>query len=300
VAALERGWFDAGLLIDNPVDAVQGWAWSFCAETGAMRPGRVPRPGGTPIGLFEWHKRLLKDLRNLVGSGVIPDTIVPEGAHILDLWEETLEDLIRADLPRLARRLDWALKWSILSEVVSSPGDLDDQQLRLLDQYYGHIDDRVGLFWPFWKQGLVDKVIDASAVRRFLTAGDPRTRSGLRGELVRRLKPWIDTMDWSYVELSREGQRAWWQPSERRRVALADPSEESGPRIEQLRSLVPEDSQLLELLTATETEESITRTSRSGLSKYPLAPYPLFPETQQSDNPRSSSDDDHRTFPSAN
>jgi len=300
VAALERGWFDASLLIDNPVEAVQAWSWGFCSLAGALRPTMVSRPGGAPIGLFEWHRRLLDGLHGLVDSGVIPDAVVPEGAWILDLWGETLDDLVRADLPRLARRLDWALKWSILSELVTTPADLDDHRLRLLDQYYGHVDDRIGLFWPFWRQGLVDRVIDPAAVRRFLEAGDSRTRSGLRGELVRRLRPWIETMDWSFVEVSREGPRAWWQAARRHRIALADPAQASRTRIDQLRSLAPDDRQFLELLTATLIEQPDALSSRTDLAKCASTPYPLFPETAERNDPRSSSDDDHRAFPSAN
>jgi len=295
LAALECGWFDAKLLLDDPVAAVRAWSWGFDARAGALRPPPARRPGGAAVGLFEWHRRLLGGLRSLVDSDEIPDAVVPEGSLILDLWEETLDDLVREDIDRLARRLDWALKWTILSEQVAAPGVLDDPQLRLLDLYYGYIDDRVGLFWPFWQQGLVDRVIDPAAVRGYLRAGDCRTRSGLRGELVRRLRPWIVDLDWGFIELSRDGSGSWWHGTQRHRIALADPAEASGPRIDRLRQLAPDDDrQLLEHLTRTATVEREAVPSSST----PYEPTQLCLETIDLGNPWSSSDDDHRTPPS--
>jgi proteasome accessory factor A len=285
VAALQSGWFDAVLLLEDPVAAVQAWSWGFDTQAGALRPPRARRPGGKRIGLFEWHRRLLDGLRTLVDSGRIPETIVPEGPVILDLWAETLDDLVREDLGRLARRLDWALKWTILAEQIALPGILDDPQLRLLDLHYGHVDDRVGLFWPFWRQGMVDRVIDPAAVRGFLRAGDLHTRSGLRGELVRKLGPWIVELDWSFIAVSRAGPAAWWLAAPRERIALADPAEPSRVRIEALRSITPDDdAQLLEYLIATAAAEE----------QKPHTPTLLCLESLDPDNLWSPSDDEHR------
>ncbi len=185
--------------------------------------------------------------------------MVPEGGVILDLWAETLDDLVREDIDRLATRLDWALKWRVLSELrrPSSSFDLDDPRLRLLDQHYGHVNDRIGLFWRFWREGLVERVIDDQAIGRFITAGDPRTRSGLRGELVHRLGPWIADLDWSYCEIVR-GHSAWSRYGSRRRIALADPSAPSGSIIDDLRTRFPDDAQLLEYLIESPVGSAIT------------------------------------------
>jgi proteasome accessory factor A len=297
VAALESGWFDAALLLDDPVAAVQAWSWGFDPQAGVLRPSPADRPGGAPIGLFEWHRRLLDGLRSLVDSGQIPDPVVPEGSWLLDRWEETLDDLVRADLDRLARRLDWALKWTILAEPLAASGSLDDPQVRLLDLYYGHVDNRLGLFWSFWRQGLVDRLIDPAAIRGFLRAGDCRTRSGLRGELVRRLRPWIVDLDWSVITVSRDGSGSWWQPSRRKKIALPDPAEPSGPRIDALRRLVPDDDDddklpLLEHLIATAAAEERWPQTQTQ------TPIVLSLEHLDPEKPWSLSDDDHRTPPS--
>jgi proteasome accessory factor A len=291
VAALESGWFDAALLLDDPVAAVQAWSWGFDPQAGVLRSSTAYRPGGAPIGLFEWHRRLLDGLRSLVDSGQIPDSVVPEGSWILDRWEETLDDLVRADLDRLARRLDWALKWTILAEPLAVSGRLDDPQVRLLDLYYGHVDNRLGLFWPFWHQGLVDRLIDPAAIRGFLRAGDGQTRSGLRGELVRRLRSWIVDLDWSVITVSRDGSGSWWQASRRNRIALPDPTEPSGPRIDALRRLVPDEADKLPLL------EHLIATSAAE-ERRPQPPALLNLEPLDLDKPWSLSDDDHRTPPS--
>jgi proteasome accessory factor A len=252
LAALELGWFDSRLLLDDPVEATQTWSLGFCPDAGAFRPQAVCCPGGARIGLFPWHHRLSAGLRRLVHSGRIPESVVPEGGMILDLWAETLVDLEQENMDRLASRLDWALKWRVLSELTGPPAfaALDDPRLRLLDQLYGHVDDGIGLFWQFWREGLIDRVIDDAAIGRFIAAGDPRTRSGLRGELVRRLRPWIVDVNWHYCELARAGS-TWWRASPRRRLVMPDPAAASGAFVAELKGAFPRDEQLFDYLMET-------------------------------------------------
>jgi Pup-ligase protein len=249
VAALELGWFDARLLLDDPVAAVRAWSFAFCPQSGALRPSTARRPGAPPIGLFEWHQIFLANLRKLVDRDRIPDSIVPEGAAILDLWNATLDDLIHENATNLATRLDWALKWQILRQLETAQGrlDLDDPRLRLLDQLYGHVDDRIGLFWQFWRDGLVDPVIDRASIGRFMKSGDPRTRSGLRGELVGRLGPWIADLNWSVCELERRDS-SWSRYTKRQQIILDEPGAPSGPLVAELRAKFPENHQLLDYL----------------------------------------------------
>jgi proteasome accessory factor A len=269
VAALQCGWFDAALLLDDPVKAVKVWSWGFDLASGVFRPAAVPRPQGSPVGLFAWHRRLLDGLRPLVDAGRISEEIVPEGSMILDLWEETLDALIREDLTRMARRLDWALKWTMLAEFIETSPDLSDPRCRLLDLHYGHVDDRVGLFWHFWREGQIDPVIDARLIRRFRSGGDPHTRSGLRGELVRRLRPWIIAMDWSYLEVSRDRARSWWQGAQRHRLAILDPAGAGGLDLDHLRTCLRDDEALLEYLITSALAEDAVESSSPRLCPRP-------------------------------
>ncbi len=297
VAALQCGWFDAALLLDDPVSAVKTWSLGFDPAAGAFRPLAVPRAEGSPIGLFAWHRRLIDGLRLLVNSGRISEETVPEGTLILDLWDDTLDALLGEDLPRLSRRLDWALKWTILAELLETTPDLSDPRFRLLDLHYGHVDDRVGLFWNYWREEQIDSVVDARSIRRFRTGGDPHTRSGLRGELVRRLEPWIIDMDWSYIELSRDATRSWWHGARRHHIALSDPAEPGGPHIDRLRDLFPDDEELLEHLVAAARAEdgAISPLVRPGTRPEPND------VTETADpsnaNPWSQTDHDHRALP---
>ena len=297
VAALQCGWFDPALLLDDPVSAVKTWSLGFDPAAGAFRPLSVPGADGSPIGLFAWHRRLIDGLRLLVNSGRISEETVPEGTMILDLWDDTLDALLREDLPRLARRLDWALKWTILAELLETSSNLSDPCFRLLDLYYGHVDDRVGLFWNYWRDEQIDLVIDARSIRRFRTAGDPQTRSGLRGELVRRLEPWIIDMDWPYIELSRDVTRSWWHGARRHHIALPDPAEPGGPHIDRLREFFPDDEELLEHLVAA------ARAEEGAIS--PLVGPGTRPEPNdvtETADPRNANlwsryDHDHRALP---
>lgn len=247
LAALESGrWFDADLLLDSPLAAVRQWSASFSVDIGSMTPVNVARPNGDPITLTAWHRRLVRGLRPLLIEGVIPEEAVPHGREILDLWEDTLEALENHQLDRLAARLDWALKWQFLeAELPGCGGDLADPVPRLLDQLYSHVDDQVGLFWSFWRAGLVERCgVDDEAIGRFILAGDPGTRSGLRGELVRRLRPWITDIDWEYLEFS-DDPDAWWWSAPRRRFDMPDPAAPSAEGITLLRERYRTDRELL-------------------------------------------------------
>ena len=247
LAATEIDWFDSKLVLDDPVQAVRIWSSSFCPKTGTLRARKLRRPGLPPIPLYDWHRRLLAQLGRLVQRNAIPEEIVPHRQEILDRWAETLDALAAGDHDRLVARLDWALKWRVLTELVSDPDDLDDPQLRLVDQYFSHVDDRIGLFWEFWREGIVEHVFEDGAIGHFVQDGDPQTRSGLRAELIRRLRPWIDGIDWSYIDFRpKRGPYSWG--GLRHRLWLTDLSGAGLPPVSELRRRFPKNRQLLDFV----------------------------------------------------
>lgn len=250
LAALEEGWFDDQLVLEDPVQAVRTWSESFAPTSGSFRPVRVPRPARDPITLLDWHRRLLEQLQALMDGGRIPPQVVPDGPEILDRFGRLLGYLADQDVESLAGSLDWALKWRILAEAApQSGGDLASPSLRLLDQLYSHVDDQVGLFWVFWRNGLIDRcALDDAAIGRFVFAGDPETRSGLRGELVRRLRPWITSIDWDRIELARDYPVRWYDGA-RYVLELEDPAAASAPLVAALRQGFAQDDALLRWLT---------------------------------------------------
>lgn len=258
VAAMQQGWFDPGLLLDDPVAAVRAWSSGLDVRAGAFRPPPARGAAGESVGPFDWHGRLLDALYRLAAAGAFPDELVPDAGWVLDQWAETLDDLRREDTPRLARRLDWALKWTVLAEQAEADG-LEDPGVRLLDLYYGHVDDRIGLFWQFWRDNMIDSPIGPADLRRFLFAGDPTTRSGLRGELVRRLWPWVTSMEWDSIDLCLEPDADWWRGAQRSTLALGDPDVPGGPIANRLRAAAPDDRQLLDLLISTRRDRGPTQ-----------------------------------------
>ena len=249
LAAMEIGWFDSKLLLDHPVQAVRLWSSSFSSHTGTLQPRKLARPGLRPILLYDWHRRLLDQLGTLVSREAIAEEIVPHRQEILDRWADTLDALITSDHDRLIARLDWALKWRILSELVTDPNDLSDPQLRLADQYYSHVDERLGLFWELWREGIVERVFDDEAIGRFVRDGDPQTRSGLRAELIRRLRPWIDGIDWSYIDFRTKRAPYTWG-SQRHRLWMTDLAGGDLPSVAELRRRFPKNRQLLDFVIA--------------------------------------------------
>ncbi len=262
-AAMELGWYDHQLVLDDPVTAVHDWSDSFDVDVGLPRNVQAARIHGPPISLIEWHTHFIDELRPMVADGRIPEEIVPDGAEILDRHAQIVSALAGGDSNALAARLDWALKWQLIAEE-QCRADCTDESMRMVDQLYSHVDDRIGLFWLFWRQGLVDRCgVDDRLIGECMLAGDPRTRSGLRGELVRRLGRWITAIDWNFIELS-PGPDAWWTSPEKYRLSLPDPSAPSEPLVSWLRQQFVTDEELLTWIVGTAQCAPLTRNSSSN------------------------------------
>jgi hypothetical protein len=130
---------------------------------------------------------------------------VPRAPKILALWEDTLLKLQAGDLESLAPRLDWALKYSILQGVLDQRPDLswESPEIKHLDHLYSSLDSAEGLYWAYEREGIIERIVDESAIEHF-TANPPEdTRAWTRAMLLRWAgRDAVDDVDWDSIRFS--------------------------------------------------------------------------------------------------
>jgi proteasome accessory factor A len=197
LAMIEAGVVDAGLLLEDPLEAVRAFSHD---PTLAARARTCDGRLHSAIELQRrFHERAQAFHRRHGLEGV-----VPRASEILAIWGHTLDLLERGDRDALARRLDWALKLSLLerARVARAGATWDDPALRHLDQLYGSLAPDEGLYWGFASAGLVERVVSDEEVRRFTLGPPADTRAWSRAMLLERAgAERIESVDWDTIRL---------------------------------------------------------------------------------------------------
>jgi hypothetical protein len=194
-AMLEAGAVNAGLALDDPLEALQAWSGD---PTLAARVRTVAGGGVTAV---ELQFRFLDEAKRFADAGGL-DAVVPRAAEILALWEDTLVKLRARDFPALARRLDWVLKLQMLRRAMERRPALEwtSPEIKHLDHVYASLDRRDGLFWAYEREGLVDRVVSDEAIAHAGAEPPPDTRAWTRAHLLRLAgQTQIDRVDWDAV-----------------------------------------------------------------------------------------------------
>ncbi|HLB54201.1 MAG TPA: proteasome accessory factor PafA2 family protein, partial [Gemmatimonadales bacterium] len=195
LAMIEAERVNPRLALDDPLAALHAWSHDPRLE----RKARMT--SGRRVTAVELQFQFLNEARNFAARGGF-DGIVPRAGDLLDLWQDTLEQLARRDWPVLARRLDWVMKLAMLERALAQRPDLDwsAPELQYLDQLYGSLDPRQGLFWAWSRAGLVDLVVPEERIRHFCTEPPPDTRAWGRAMLLREAGPdRIAEVDWDGI-----------------------------------------------------------------------------------------------------
>jgi len=128
------------------------------------------------------HQRIFLELaeRELAGSDDDADWTLRE-------WRRTLDDL-EEDPTRLADRLDWPAKRSMLELFMEEEGlDWHDESLHSLDLEYHNIDPERGLYSSLVEMGGVETLVDDAAIERAVAHPPDDTRAKARGRAVRAI-----------------------------------------------------------------------------------------------------------------
>jgi len=183
------------LLLDDPVEAVLAWSHDPALQA------RAPLTSGEEITAVELQFRFLEEAKRFCAGGGCEGS-VPRAAEILALWEDTLLKLQAGDFESLAPRLDWVLKYSILLNVLDQRPDLswESPEIKHLDHLYSSLDHSEGLYWAYENEGVIERIVDESAIEHF-TANPPEdTRAWTRAMLLRWAGPdAVDDVDWDSI-----------------------------------------------------------------------------------------------------
>jgi proteasome accessory factor A len=159
-----------------------------------------------------------------VASGAC-DLAVPRAREIIRLWGETLDLLAERDWGRLARRLDWVLKYQMLQEVLDENPGLTWQspEIKHLDLEYGSLNRQEGIYWQLEEAGFVDRLVSDRQIERLITNPPLDTRAFTRGKLLQAFEPrQILEIDWDRLKVEARTERS--STSYSRSVAMGDPT----------------------------------------------------------------------------
>lgn len=113
---------------------------------------------------------------------------------ILGEWNDALADL-RTDPMRLADRVDWAAKRSLLDTYAEDTGKWDIHALRAVEMEYHEVDPETSLFDVLIQMGRMRRLVDDNRIADSMTT-PPNTRAKHRGRLVAEGADRIEAIGW--------------------------------------------------------------------------------------------------------
>ncbi len=232
LAALEEGYCDTRLLLDDPVAATHLWSCGFSPASGRIEKRCKLAVGGS-ISAVELLHGITEGILGMFDKGAISDDVVPDTQRVLPLWKRALKALGEGDLLQLARTFDWALKLMILEREMSQRDlDLGSDEVLLMNQLFSHVDKDIGLYWPFEKTGFVETCVTPQFVAKMQHDGPEDTRAFARKAIIEKFSERICDVNWG--ELSVRLELGSWFYSRRKRILLADPARFSKAEVGEL------------------------------------------------------------------
>jgi proteasome accessory factor A len=218
LSMLEAEEIEPTLILDDPIRALQ------VISRDLMFRAKLQTSAKQTVTAIDLQSMFLERAARFVDQGRC-DGIVPEARQAIKLWADTLEKLRTNDLAVLARRLDWALKLSILSRTMAKRRELnwDSPEIRYADLQYANIDAARGLYWAYERAGLVDRLATDERIAHLQANPPEDTRAWGRAMLLRRAAPnTVSAVDWDSISFQiRENHgRNFW--SYTRRLAMDD------------------------------------------------------------------------------
>lgn len=184
LAMLEDGAALPDLTLANPIEAIV----AISHDPSCRR--RVRLADGRECTAVEMQRAFADAARKYADAGF---------REVLDRWIAVLDDLVVEPL-RLARTLDWVIKWKCLDERRERKGmPWSDPELRELDLRYHDIDSERSLFHLLANATGIEQIVTAGEVTRLLDAPPPGTRAEKRAALLREHGDAVEAASWSTV-----------------------------------------------------------------------------------------------------
>jgi proteasome accessory factor A len=195
LAMLEAGGGSLAPILDDPLEAVVSWSH----DPTLRRRARLA--SGRRLTAVEHQLLVLEEVKPFVDAGGC-DGIVPRARDIVALWEETLQLLERRDFDALARRLDWALKLTLLERTLARRPQLDwrSPEIKHIDHLYSSLDLQDGLYWSCEAAAMTERLVEEAEIEHFIGNPPADTRARSRAMLLRALDPEaVATVDWDRI-----------------------------------------------------------------------------------------------------
>lgn len=140
---------------------------------------------------------------------------LPDGALVLELWDELIRDA-ETNPGLLADRVDWAAKLALLDGLRRRHGwDWDDAGVATVDLQWHELDPDRGLALKLQAAGRLRQLVEPAAVQLAMRTAPTGTRAAVRASLLTEHEGRVARADWSQLTLSSE--------SETPRIDLRDP-----------------------------------------------------------------------------
>jgi proteasome accessory factor A len=262
LAMIEAGSIRPDLVLDDPLAALVQWSHDpDLTATAATAAGKQ-------LTAVELQSEFLSEARRFVEWGGC-EGIVPEAGTIIAMWEETLDLLAARDMTALARRLDWALKLSVLLRAMEqTPGlEWDSPQIKHLDHLYSSLDASEGLYWAYERAGATMPVASEERIETLMEHPPEDTRAWTRAMLLRVAGPErVDDVDWDRIRF-RIGGSGW--RTRYRTVYLPNPL---GHTRKVMESVFEGNPSLEEILDGVENAAGVVDTTVVDADSETLAP----------------------------
>ncbi len=202
LAMLEAERVRPDLILDDPLEALA------CFSRDPALQARARMVTGAEYTALELQWRFLEEARRFADQGGC-EGVVPRAAEILSHWEDTLGRLEKRDWDSLARRLDWVLKLLLVERALQQRPrlDWDAPEIKHLDHAYSDLAE--GLYWSCEAGGLIEPVVGAAEIERFLCEPPEDTRAWTRAMLLRSAPEAVESVDWDRICFRVRGPHYW-------------------------------------------------------------------------------------------
>ena len=168
----------------------------------------------------------------------------PETTTLLEEWHTVLEGL-ESDPSRLADRLDWVAKRSVMEGFVRREGlAWDSPRLHLIDLQYADIRADRGIAARLEQRGALRRMFSDAEVAAAMDQAPLDTRAYFRGECIRRYPESIAAASWDSVVFDVPGRESLL------RVPTLEPLRGTRDHVETLLDASPDVATLIERLSA--------------------------------------------------
>jgi proteasome accessory factor A len=184
--ALEDGSIDEPVLLEDPVGSMITVSHDL-----TMREPLLQRDGASTTAL-ELQRHYFQIAERYVAS----NDLAPSYKQVIAEWRSLLDD-IEAGYERVADRLDWAAKLSVLDGYRRRDGlGWDDPKLGLIGLQFHDIDADRGLFHRLERSGRIRTLFTEAEVESAATTPPESTRAYFRGESIRRYGKAVVAANW--------------------------------------------------------------------------------------------------------